>query len=229
MADDPDYDFLFAGGGLASGLLAYRLHQLRPDARIGIVEANERVGGNHTWSFHATDISLDQLSWMEPFVAHTWAQQSVAFPKRRRTLPTGYRSLTAERFAEVLSAQNGIKIIANTPVDDATATSLTLQNGQTLSGRVVFDGRGPIANAHMTLGFQKFLGLELEFEQPHGLTGPIIMDATVPQTDGYRFVYVLPFTETSALVEDTYYADGVQLSRKTLIGEIKAYAARQGW
>ena len=223
------YDFLFAGGGLASGLTAYRLRQLFPDARIAIAAAGQRLGGNHTWSFHTTDASLEQLEWMAPFISYEWAAQSVAFPKRRRTLPTGYRSVTAERFAEVLSRQSGIDIITGQPVMSATPDALVLRNNQSLHGQIVFDGRGPMATPDMSLGFQKFLGLEIEFEEPHGLEAPIIMDATVPQTDGYRFVYVLPFTETTALIEDTYYADGYQLPREALRDEIMAYAARKGW
>jgi lycopene beta-cyclase len=47
----------------------------------------------------------------------------------------------------------------------------------------------------------------LKLTQPHGLIRPTIMDATVGQGDAYRFVYLLPFDETTVLVEDTYYAD----------------------
>ncbi|MFQ3665671.1 MAG: lycopene beta-cyclase CrtY, partial [Sphingomonadaceae bacterium] len=61
------------------------------------------------------------------------------------------------------------------------------------------------------------------------LLGPVIMDATVDQHDGYRFVYVLPFTETTALIEDTYYADGPMLDREAITARIDAYAAAQGW
>ncbi len=55
------------------------------------------------------------------------------------------------------------------------------------------------------------------------------MDATVPQHDGYRFVYVLPFSETRLLVEDTYYADGGDLDIAVLRGHLADYAARAGW
>ena len=38
-----------------------------------------------------------------------------------------------------------------------------------------------------------------------------VMDATVEQIDGYRFVYVLPLSATEIFVEDTYYSDGPEL------------------
>jgi lycopene beta-cyclase len=55
------------------------------------------------------------------------------------------------------------------------------------------------------------------------------MDATVPQTDGYRFMYTLPLSPTRLLVEDTYYADGDDLAPDALRRDIEAYAAASGW
>ncbi|MEM6650050.1 MAG: lycopene beta-cyclase CrtY, partial [Pseudomonadota bacterium] len=129
----------------------------------------------------------------------------------------------------VLSACPTVDIFAGQRVEEATPTSLLIEDGTRLKGRIVFDGRGPKATPDMELGFQKFLGLEVEFEAPHGLTVPTIMDATVPQTDGYRFVYVLPFTDRTALIEDTYYADGFELPRDALREEITRYALGKGW
>jgi lycopene beta-cyclase len=65
--------------------------------------------------------------------------------------------------------------------------------------------------------------------EPHGLTEPVVMDAAVPQLDGYRFIYVLPFDERRLLVEDTYYSDGPVLDRAALRSRLDAYALSQGW
>ncbi len=51
------------------------------------------------------------------------------------------------------------------------------------------------------------LGREVVLERPHGLAHPMLMDATVEQIDGFRFVYVLPLAADRLLVEDTYFAD----------------------
>jgi lycopene beta-cyclase len=64
---------------------------------------------------------------------------------------------------------------------------------------------------------------------PHGLNGPVIMDATVPQHDGYRFVYTLPFGPRTVLVEDTYYSDGADLAPDILRARVFDYIAAQGW
>jgi lycopene beta-cyclase len=79
------------------------------------------------------------------------------------------------------------------------------------------------------LAWQKFLGRTLRLAEPHGLTRPVIMDATVPQLDGYRFVYLLPFDEHRIMVEDTYYSDGPALDRDAMRARIDGYALSQGW
>ena len=81
----------------------------------------------------------------------------------------------------------------------------------------------------MRLGWQKFLGQEIRTEQPHRLTGPILMDATVEQHDGYRFVYVLPFAADRLLIEDTYYSERPGSGRRAVLRErIDDYAACEG-
>lgn len=225
---ETEFDYLFAGGGLSAGLCALRLGAAQPSARIGIVERDSHLGGNHTWSFHDSDVSASQRRWLAPLISHHWDGQAVRFPKRTRTLETGYNSIFAEQFDRVLKADGRFTVIHG-EVASLSAEQTTLTNGDTLTSPCIFDARGPIPSPHMEIAFQKFLGREVRFAQPHGLTEPIIMDATVPQTDGYRFVYVLPFTEDTALIEDTYYADGHALSEDELRAEIDAYAARQGW
>ncbi|MBB4660109.1 lycopene beta-cyclase CrtY [Parvularcula dongshanensis] len=222
------YDLLFAGGGLSSALTAYRVAVSNPNLRIGLVEAADTLGGNHTWSFHETDVTADQHAWIDPFIVHRWPGQKVRFPKRERTLGTGYRSVTSERLHDVLSDVANVDLLTGTPVAAADPDGLTLTDQRRLAGTVL-DGRGAQPTPRLTLGFQKFLGQEVRTAAPHGVTVPTIMDATVAQTDGYRFVYVLPFTQDTLLIEDTYYADGADLPEGTLRDEIAAYAARQGW
>ncbi|WOI54582.1 lycopene beta-cyclase CrtY [Parvularcula sp. LCG005] len=229
----PTFDVIIAGGGLSGGLTAYRLLKAQPDLRILLLERDAALGGNHTWSFHETDLTADELSWIEPFVSYSWPAQKVAFPARQREIAVGYRSITSEHFAQILTERlPTLTIRTRANVSDLTAEAATIRTGrgeETFNAPLVFDARGPIPSPHMALAFQKFLGLELSFSSPHGETIPTIMDATVPQTDGYRFVYVLPLTARSAIIEDTYYADGADLPTATLKEEIFRYAAARGW
>ncbi|MCB1597456.1 MAG: NAD(P)-binding protein, partial [Gammaproteobacteria bacterium] len=52
MSGTTNSDVLLVGGGLANCLIALRLHALRPDLRVTLLEAGPAPGGNHTWSFH---------------------------------------------------------------------------------------------------------------------------------------------------------------------------------
>jgi len=222
-------DVALAGGGLANGLIAWRLAQVRPDLNILIVEAGETLGGNHTWSFHETDVTPQQHDWLEPFIVHRWDSQQVTFPKRQRRLQTGYRSITSERFDEVLRSAPNISVITATPVDWLSNDVVGLTDGTRIEAPLVIDGRGYAPSPHLQLGWQKFLGQHVRLTEPHGLDMPVIMDADIPQEGGYRFIYLLPFTETELLIEDTYYADDDALDTTALRQRIAAYAHARQW
>ncbi len=227
-----DFDLILAGGGLANGLIALRLAAVRPDVRVAIVEGAEQVGGNHTWSSFAADISPEQVGWTDPLMAHRWDRYSIRFPDHGRTIVQGYRATTGERLAAAVAATPAT-VLTGVPVAALTPTSVTLADQRTLTARAVIDGRGQGpqkgANPPLDLRAQKFVGLEVELTADHGLAGPVIMDATVPQVDGYRFVYTLPFGPRTVLVEDTYYSDGRELAPAVLRQRCLDYIAAQGW
>jgi lycopene beta-cyclase len=222
-------DLAIAGGGLAGALIAWRVRKLNPQIKIALIEQGETLGGNHTWSFHDTDLLAEQARWIDPLIVHRWGRQQVRFPAHQRTLRTGYRSITSERLHKTVASELGDSIFLNASIASVAPTGVTLANGDVIVARAVIDARGQRDSGKLVLGFQKFVGELIRFEHPHELTAPIIMDATVPQTDGYRFFYVLPFTEDTALVEDTYYADGAALDNATVSGQISDYCAAQGW
>ena len=224
-----DWDIILAGGGLANGLIAYRLRQVRPELRVLLLEAGDRLGGNHTWSFHGPDLTAEQAAWLDPFIVHRWPACEVAFPKRTRRLRISYRSVSSDRFHALLVAALGDAVRFGAEVAELSATEVRLADGRRLTAGAVIDGRGAAPTPHMVLAWQKFLGVEIRFAEPHGLDAPTLMDATVAQEDGYRFVYVLPFGPDTALVEDTYYADRPDLDGPALHARVLAYVAERGW
>jgi lycopene beta-cyclase len=219
---------VLAGGGLANSLIAYRLATTRPEVRIRLIEAGGALGGRHTWSYFASDLG-PEAAWISPFVVKSWDQYEVRFPRRRRTLANGYRSVTSERLHEVVAGLLGDSVLLSAPIAEVCAKSVLLADGRRIEGDAVIDGRGPSAMPDLVLGYQKFLGLTLRLTEPHGLTGPIVMDATVDQKDGYRFVYVLPWDDTTVLIEDTRYSDGAHLDASELRQSVIDYARDCGW
>ncbi len=225
----PTYDLILAGGGLANGLIAWRLRTQRPELRILLLEQDTHLGGNHTWSFHASDLSAAERTWIAPLVSWRWPGYQVIFPDLTRTLEGGYCSILSDDFARVLAPALGAALRTGARVARVHPTRVELVGGEVLHARAVIDGRGPAPTPDLALGYQTFLGQELQLKAPHGLAAPIIMDAGVAQQGGYRFVYVLPFGPDRLLVEDTHYIDDAGRDPAQLRANIAAYVQARGW
>jgi lycopene beta-cyclase len=221
-------DLLLLGGGLANGFIAWRLAALRPDLTILLVEKGATLGGNHTWSFYDKDVTPAQLAWLDPLIAHHWPGYEVRFPGHRRQLATACHSISSDRFHAVLSQALGVRVRLNATVSEVSRDGAVI-DGKHVAARAVIDGRGYAESQHMSYAWQKFVGHEIELARPHGQSLPIIMDATVKQFDGYRFVYTLPLSMTRILVEDTYYSDSPVLDPVALRQRIGAYIDSRGW
>lgn len=229
------FDYALVGGGLQNGLVVLALLRERPGARLVLIEKSDRVGGNHTWCFHADDVPGDLLPVVEPLVVHRWSGYEVRFPAAARSLTADYACVTADRFGRVvagaLARAPGCALITGVEAVEVGAERVVLADGRELTATAVIDARGP-QRAELpadAVAFQKFVGLELELDAPHGLTVPILMDATVPQVDGFRFVYTLPLGPRRLLVEDTYYSDAPVLDRDAVGAQVLAYARAAGW
>jgi len=227
------FDCLLVGGGLQSALIAMALLERRPQVRFAIIERDSRLGGNHLWCFHARDVPDEARAFVDPLVAYRWPAYTVAFPKLTRRLDLAYAGITSDRLHQVVTervaASANASIFHGAAVEQVTANQVQLADGRALEATLVIDSRGPERlKPPGQVAYQKFVGLELALAEPRAEFVPKLMDATVPQTDGYRFFYTLPFAPDRFLVEDTYYSDTPDLDRENLRREILAYAQRIG-
>ncbi|ARS27870.1 lycopene beta-cyclase CrtY [Sphingomonas sp. KC8] len=230
MASTEHCDLAIAGGGLAGGLIALALAARRPDLRVMLVDAGDAIGGNHIWSFFHTDIADADRWLLAPLVGHGWQGYHVAFPQRRRKLGTPYYSILSETLdAAVRQAMPVGDLITGRQINAITRTTVLLEGGQRIQAKAVIDARGAGDLSRLDLGWQKFVGHVVRLDAPHGLERPLLMDATVDQIDGYRFVYVLPLDESRLLIEDTYYSDDPALDEPAIAERIAAYADQRGW
>ena len=220
---------ILVGAGLTSAVIAQRLSQLNEPPSIIMLEASAEPFGAHTWSFHDADVGAADMGWLNPLVAHRWPGQSVRFQSLTRHLTSGYASLTSASVTKAMSVLTNVQIKSKAVVTALAPGGIALLDGTRMEASCVIDARGYEPNAALALGYQKFVGLEVETEQPHGLANPIIMDASVDQRDGYRFVYVLPCSPTRLLIEDTRYSDVGSLNLQELAAAVSAYAQDQGW
>ncbi len=224
------YDVAIVGGGLSGGLTAMALARLRPDVRIVLVEAGDSIGGNHLWSYFSSDIAPEHRWLTAPLISHGWAGNQVHFPDFSRKLRQNYYTIESERLDEqVRAALPADALLLGQKVLACGPTSVVLEDGRRIEAGAVIDARGPADLAALQCGWQKFVGQTLELAEPHNLTQPVIMDARVEQIDGYRFVYLLPFSPVHLFVEDTYYSDTPDLDIPELQARIAAYAKRNHW
>jgi len=221
-------DLVIVGGGLAGGLCALALQRRRPEISILLVEPGERIGGNHLWSFFESDVERDHRWLTDPLIRHRWADYEVRFPAHARHLHEPYQTIESEALDEAVRAALPAEAIIRAGAKTVTPATVELDTGERIEGAAVLDARGGKANG-LDLGWQKFVGQLLTVPAGHGLERPVVMDATVAQHDGYRFVYCLPFSPTEVFVEDTYYSDTPDIDPDLLRARIADYAAARGW
>lgn len=220
---------VIVGGGLAGGLAALALAARRPELPVTIIEAGEAIGGNHLWSFFDSDIAPADRWLVEPLVVHRWPAYDVHFPAYSRTFDEGYQSIESERLDAAVRAALPAGAIVRAAADKVEPRAVTLTDGRTIAARRVIDMRGVGDLSNIGCGWQKFVGQAVRLDRPHGIERPVIMDATVEQLDGYRFVYLLPFDAHTVFVEDTYYSDTPDLDVEAIKARIAAYCAARGW
>ena len=215
---------------MAGALAALSLRELRPDLPLLLVEGGESFGGNHVWSFFDGDLNASENTLVAPLRPVRWPTHCVRFKNRARDLTFGYNSIHSENLDRLVRERlDPGQFRTNASVTSLGPHEITIDDGEKIFARGVIDARGPSGKMKgLELAWQKFVGIE--FEVPgHDLESPIIMDGTVEQIDGYRFLYSLPFSENRILIEDTYYSDTPRLPAKAIRDRVHQYAKNKGW
>lgn len=224
-------DVAIVGGGLSGGLIALELTRRLPQLDTRLIEGGNDLGGNHRWSWFATDLRSAESSLLDEFLHTQWQSgYGVRFPEYERKLRSSYRSLASKDFAATLHARlNQGSVRTGEEVVDIARGRVELASGEAIAARAVIDCRGLSQAPELNGGWQVFLGQTWRCDKPHGQREPIIMDARVEQLGGYRFVYVLPLDDTRIFVEDTYYQDEPNLDVSLLRARLNEYVATHGW
>jgi lycopene beta-cyclase len=220
---------VIVGGGLAGCLAALCLAQRRSDVPVMLLENGSGFGGNHTWSFFDSDVPPAARELIAALNPVRWPRHRVRFPGRERELAMAYNAVSAAALDALVRTRLPAKSWRlGATVKQIEAEAVVLDSGERIAARAVIDARGPSgAMPGLELGWQKFVGIEFAAAAPEPDCA-MVMDATVPQRDGYRFVYVLPFTADRVLVEDTYYSDGPELDVAAIADRVRELAAERG-
>lgn len=220
---------IIVGGGLAGALAALTMARVRPEIPVLLLEAGSRIGGNHTWSFFDSDVPLGGADWVRALRPARWPSYRVAFPGHERRIVQGYNAVSSSSLDALVREQLAPgRWRSNCEVAAIAPDRVVLAGGETLPAAAVIDARGPDGPMPgLELGWQKFVGIEFGARVPDPESATI-MDATVPQIDGYRFVYTLPLAEDRVLIEDTYYSDKPLLDVEAVTHRVRAIAAARG-
>jgi lycopene beta-cyclase len=229
MAKGKRDGLLIAGGGLTGSLAAIAMARTRPEVPILLVEEGETFGGDHIWSFYDDDIAAEDRWLAEPLVAQNWQGYYVAFPGQSRKFKASYNSVrSAQLDAAVREWLRPDQYRLGTKVVAVRDNELVLGGGEKIKADGAIDARGAANLSMLELGWRKFVGRDFIFSQPHKVDRPVLMDATVEQSDGFRFFQCLPFTETRMLIEDCYYSDSPDLPADAA-ERLDAYIALRKW
>jgi len=217
MTAAPEFDFGIVGGGLQGCLLAHAVAWHQPEATVLLLERSDELCGNHTWSFHETDVAEQARGWFDPLVSHRWSGYRVRFPGLSRRVGIPYATITSDHLREAtLSLARGAgrparpgRLIIRTgePCEIHSPNSVGLGGTADIACRTVIDcrGRAPRAAAPGGAGYQTFIGHEYETTRRWPAAEPTVMDVRADQAAGFEFLYELPLGPDRVLLEYTRF------------------------
>lgn len=216
MTPLPAYDYGIVGGGLQGCLLAHALAWHRPEASVLLLEREAELCGNHTWSFHETDVAEQARRWFDPLVAHRWPGYRVSFPGLSRRVTIPYATITSDRLREATLALAGanaargsagrLVIRTGDSCEILSPTAVRLGGTADVSCGTIIDCRGRTAAGPAGgAGYQTFIGHEYETTLRWPAAEPTVMDVRPDQAEGFEFLYELPLGPDRVLLEYTRF------------------------
>jgi lycopene beta-cyclase len=226
------YNYIIAGGGMAGLSLAFYLNQssLR-DKKILIIDRDEKNTNDHTWCFWEKSRSP-----FEEIIAQKWKgvwfHGTNNFSQFLDLEDYTYKMIRGIDFYEYIipmlkrnpnitflqadiSEVIGCELVLHRKTDsdfiDEPAIVKTNKGGFYAS-EFVFDSsfRSTYDNPKHHNMLQHFKGWVIETTKPvFKVNEPTLFDFRTEQKDELRFVYVLPHSETKALIEFTIFSDNL--------------------
>ncbi|MDP5169569.1 MAG: lycopene cyclase family protein [Bacteroidia bacterium] len=208
------YDYIIAGAGCAGlGLVWRMLSSELSDTRILILDPDPKEQNDRTWCFWS-----DEAPDLPCHPSHSWRQLQVATPSKTLTLPLSpysYYHVKGQDYYQSIKA-----LIAMHPnvewrrekveqiSSDKEIATVTTHSGSSYTGSWVFSS---LPQTPKPLGdeglLQHFYGVFVKTEFPAFDSKTVdLMDFRVEQDGEIRFYYLLPFSETEALIEFTVFS-----------------------
>lgn len=222
------FEHVITGAGCAGLSLVWHLLEAGVRSPILLIDSRESYRNDRTWCYWRVEPTpFDDLadhSWNKWEVhAHSNLQATGASDKYP------YLHLRSDAFynrvLERIAAAPQVKLVLGERIRqyrvEGDLVILDTTGGE-YRGRRVFDSTGMINGSHGEVRrrvaidsgsngrggrwLQHFLGQRIQVNRPVFQTDRIrLMDHRVDQTRGPHFIYLLPYSETTALIENTYF------------------------
>ncbi len=212
------YDYLFIGLGAANCLLILRLHEngLLIGKSIAIIEPDSKSTNDRTFCFWATENELLKLK-LETLVSYSWNYIEISGITKQQINPLQYFHIKGidlyNKTKDSLSAHHVTffrSYLKEKPKTEANYYIIKLES-EILYAKKVFDSRPPSflkpeqIQSHL---YQSFYGWKVKATtKAFDTSTMMMMDFNIPQNNFTQFVYILPFSENTALIELTRFGD----------------------
>ncbi len=230
--DNSQYDYIIVGNGLAGLQLALKMagDKFFQNKSIALIDASEKLENDKSWSFWEK-----QAGHWEDIVHKSWQKAKIITSTNHLELsldPYLYKTVRSLDFynhaKSVLSKHPNFKFI----VDNVLSVSddeipLVTTSKYKFSANHVFDSRIPKAyfsSDHNAIKIkQHFKGIFIKTFKPHFDSSEFtMMDYRLKDAGQTTFNYVLPFSETEALIEFTYFTSEI-VTEETYHRHIEKY------
>ncbi|MCF4102489.1 lycopene cyclase family protein [Gillisia sp. M10.2A] len=208
-----EFDYIIIGGGLAGLQLALAFHKddFFSNKRIAIIEPSSKKSNDKTWCFWEKGPG----KW-DSLITKRWTKANFFSSEGKlelALLPYTYKMLRSIDFYDFAQAElrktTQFEFIEDLIIDIDEKNSIAIGEKDTYFVTHFFDSR--VSNEYLednasTKIFQHFKGWMIE--TPSSQFNPsefTMMDYRGKYKDTTSFIYVLPISETKALVESTFF------------------------
>ena len=226
------YDYIISGGGCSGLSLAVRMANdaFFQDKKILIIEESKKEKDDRTWCFWEA-----KKGYFEEIVSKKWQNvyfYSDFFNKKLNMSPYEYKMVSGLDFynycKNIFAPKNNITFL-NAKVErigEEQNKPFAVVDGEKISAEKIFNSiifeQPDQTNTHNLL--QHFKGWYIETETPFfNPNEATLMDFRIEQKEEVRFFYVLPTTETKALIEFTIFSTRLLENEKLYDTEIEKY------
>ena len=226
------FDYVIIGNGLAGLQLAINMasDSFFDDKYIALFDTSKKNINDKTWSFWETEPSI----WNN--ITHqSWNKASVITSQKHIELklhPYSYKTIRSIDFYDyakkTLSDKKNIEFVLEHVefVNEGKTVNIATKN-KNYSATHVFDSRLPES---FTVDSKKYISINQHFKgwviktEHNSFDKDVItmMDYRLKDNNQTTFTYILPFSETEALVEFTYFTSKV-VDEDTYDSYIKTY------